>query len=786
MDMRLRPLWRIAASGFAALLLSGAARGSMSDGVTLEGLMSLRPEASGHDVGGLSLERDAFRFDFQSGAFFPLPPLEGRVAGGVFVGSGRVQLTPSSEGERRHLALRTGDAALRTLSSTFESAVFLFTDDSMAGFATKGGAVVHGTPARLVEVYERFLKIERKELKRNVHLQLLADLLEGNPKERGAFMAYFEGDKLPPALAVFDPRGLPASGFDQDFGTETTALVVVHDTRGGFWYASTPKNGGPPGPVASDVDALHYDVETRIQRSRDLSGTTTIQFRVLREGIRLLRLNLYPKLRIRSAERLFTGRAAEPLAFLQGKDDENGEAAVLFQTAPAPGEDAVIRVAYEGGNVLKDVGLDIYAVGARQSWYANLGTFIDVAKFDLTYRVPKKNEVVSVGRLVEKTIDGDTAIFRFRAEHPIRVAGFNYGLFKSSESKDADSSFRIRVYTEEGKEHFTESVRADAINAARVGVMFFGPIPDNDIAISEQAQWSFGQSWPSLVFLPYMAFLSSYERVVEMGLGQSIDFVNNVGYHEFAHQWWGHNVGWATYRDQWLSEGFAEFSTSLVVGAVEGPAGQRSFWEKARKKILGRGRLARYRNCDVGSVSLGFRLGTSDAPEARFVIIYEKGAFVVQMLRAMMYDQKEKNHDARFIAMLKDFSSKWAGRSPTTDDFRRLAETHLPTSYGGDLGWFFRQWVDGTDIPKLSQSFQLTDAGGGRFRIVGDLSQGGVPAEFRSFVPIYAEFDRGQFVRIGGAMLVGTTPIHLETEIPFPKKPRGIDANVNFDLLTRD
>lgn len=30
-------------------------------------------------------------------------------------------------------------------------------------------------------------------------------------------------------------------------------------------------------------------------------------------------------------------------------------------------------------------------------------------------------------------------------------------------------------------------------------------------------------------------------------------------------KWWGHAVGWASYHDQWLSEGFAEFSAALFL-----------------------------------------------------------------------------------------------------------------------------------------------------------------------------------------------------------------------------
>ncbi|MGE5346377.1 MAG: M1 family metallopeptidase [Acidithiobacillales bacterium] len=776
-----------AALGVFAFVLAGLARPTRSGEVTLQELTALRPEASGLDVGGLTLERDAFRFEFSSGAFFPLPSLGGRVVGGVFLGVGRMEVTPSGESERRHLALLTADDRLRTLTGRFEEAVLLFTDDSASQLLRPGHPAVAAVSSHVTDVYEAFLKKERKDLKHNVHLRILSDLLEDSPKARGVFIAYVKPSKLPPAVAVFDPRGLPASGFPSDLGTETTALYVVHDERGGFYYSSTPRGAGPPGPVVADADALRYEVDTTIRPNRDVSGTSTIRVRFLRDGVRLLRLQLFPKLRIRAAEMLPSGGPALPLPFVQGKENEDGESALLLPPGVRGGEEAALRISYDGDQVIDDVGLDLYAVQARQSWYANLGTFMDVATFDLTYRVPKKYEVLSVGRPVGKTVEGSTAVYRFRAERPIRVAGFNYGVFKSLERKDEDSSFRLRVYTKEGKgEQFAESALVDGINAARTGVAYFGALPENDVAISQQAQWFFGQSWPGLVFLPSMAFISSYERVVDMGLGQATDFVNNVGYHEFAHQWWGHNVGWATYRDQWLSEGFAEFATALVIQAVEGSAKYCGFWKRARKKILERGRLARLPNCDAGPISLGFRLQTSEAPEAAAVVMYEKGAFVLQMLRAMTWEPRERNHDVHFIAMLKDFSKEWAGRSPTTDDFRRVAEKYMPPSGGGDLAWFFRQWVEGTDIPKLRQSLHVTESGGGKYRIGGDLAQGGVPDDFRSFVPIYAEFERGQFARIGGVTLLGSRPIHLDAEISLPRKPRSVEANCCFDLLTKD
>src|SRR4029078_752158 len=38
--------------------------------------------------------------------------------------------------------------------------------------------------------------------------------------------------------------------------------------------------------------------------------------------------------------------------------------------------------------------------------------------------------------------------------------------------------------------------------------------------------------------------------------------------HEAAHEWFGHRVGWKTYRDQWLSESLAEYAAMMFVQSV--------------------------------------------------------------------------------------------------------------------------------------------------------------------------------------------------------------------------
>ena len=47
--------------------------------------------------------------------------------------------------------------------------------------------------------------------------------------------------------------------------------------------------------------------------------------------------------------------------------------------------------------------------------------------------------------------------------------------------------------------------------------------------------------------------------------------------HELAHQWWGQAVGWRSYHEQWLSEGFSQYFAALYAERQRGPEGGAVF-----------------------------------------------------------------------------------------------------------------------------------------------------------------------------------------------------------------
>ena len=122
-----------------------------------------------------------------------------------------------------------------------------------------------------------------------------------------------------------------------------------------------------------------------------------------------------------------------------------------------------------------------------------------------------------------------------------------------------------------------------------------------------------GQSWPELVWLPICSF-SIVQFVTSLGLDWGDrGYWKVVTPHEVAHQWWGQTVGFNSYRDQWMSEGFADFSASLFLQsayAKKGPKEFITFWDDETEIHPGE-KPQGFRAIDVGPLTMGYRLNNS-------------------------------------------------------------------------------------------------------------------------------------------------------------------------------
>jgi hypothetical protein len=210
--------------------------------------------------------------------------------------------------------------------------------------------------------------------------------------------------------------------------------------------ASFPRSDAPRVPGAA-FRPLSYQIETTIRHELRLESQATLTLEALRAGERMLPLELSRFLRVESV----TDAAGQPLLFFQNEAVNRKEIAerrndflfVVLPRAPQAGEEVRLRVNSQG-SVISDAGNGVYYVGERGSWYPHPDTPEAFAKFDVTFRWPRRLLLAATGKRVEEHEEGDWRIGRWQSEVPVPVAGFNVGEYATS-TVDA-GRFRIELY----------------------------------------------------------------------------------------------------------------------------------------------------------------------------------------------------------------------------------------------------------------------------------------------------------------------------------------------------
>jgi aminopeptidase N len=323
----------------------------------------------------------------------------------------------------------------------------------------------------------------------------------------------------------------------------------------------------------------------------------------------------------------------------------------------------------------------------------------------------------------------------------------------------------------------------DAQNSTRIYNAFFGKVPYSRIAMTQQPAGFFGQAWPTLIFMPYTALLDTTQRSQLMGTrGGTNNFFRYVQPHEIAHQWWGHTVGWDSYHDQWMSEGFSEFSASLYVQFVRRDMGKFiDFWEDQRRLIVEASPATRNRKpYSVGPVTQGYRLNSGKTGGIARFSIYPKGAYILHMIRMMMYDQQGGSSDARFQKMMKDFIQTHYNQDVSTEDLKAIVEKHITKdmdlTHNGKMDWFFNEYVYGTEMPSYRFDYQLNGD-----TLSGKITQSGVSENFGMLVPLYADFGKG-WIRQGSATMIGNQTLDI-TNLKLPTAPKKVAICALNDVL---
>jgi aminopeptidase N len=244
-------------------------------------------------------------------------------------------------------------------------------------------------------------------------------------------------------------------------------------------------------------------------------------------------------------------------------------------------------------------------------------------------------------------------------------------------------------------------------------------------------------------------------------------------------------VGFSSYHDQWLSEGFADFSASLFLQNTGDVKMEKflKYWEHNRKQITEKNQFG-FRATDAGPVWMGQRLDTYRTSSAYRRLIYPKGGFVLHMLRMLMFDAQ--TGDQNFIALMQDFTKTYAGRSASTEAFIQIAEKHIIPSMNltgdGKLGWFFGEWIYGPEVPSYKLEYSLSPLDGGKVLFTGRVTQSDVSNNFAMRVPVYGDFGNGP-VKMMAPVLIGSQTTK-DLKLIIRRKPKKISLNANYDVLS--
>ena len=511
----------------------------------------------------------------------------------------------------------------------------------------------------------------------------------------------------------------------------------------------------------------------------------------------------------------------EPIHFVQEKhdrrmnDDRYEPRLVLLLPRPvAAGERFILEIAYEGELVERLPNGRGYVLKDTVHWIPRHPESRR-STFHLTFRTPERYRIASGGVLADERVEDDTRIMRWITAQPVRnMMSFHVGRFEIDEvpadtlASEGIDLPPIAVYADRYHAGFAPGNRertiADLIGSIRTYTDYFGPYPFESLLVTETQEYG-GQAFPGLVLLTFRAF-------GQMHTGEQEMFRS----HEVAHQWWGAGVDWEGYRDQWISEGFAHYAAALY--ALIGLDAEDQFLEMLdawRLDVLGIPSIGqglglkrygflpeiiqRSDGHETGPVVAGFRLQTTDTRFDYRLIVYEKGAFILHMLRMLLLDL-ETGDDERFRALMRRFARDHIGGVASTRSF----ETAVTEAFGEPMDWFFDQWVYGVDVPEYRFDHDVVDARragsagaatrgpAGRelldadlrdapFILRGTIRQEEVPAGFRMPVPIRVTFeDRPPIIR-----RIWVDQPEVAVEIPLPADPDRVEFNWHHGVLAR-
>ena len=356
---------------------------------------------------------------------------------------------------------------------------------------------------------------------------------------------------------------------------------------------------------------------------------------------------------------------------------------------------------------IQTVEMDKFYILSRiNNFYPN--TYIDFAKSEVKISLPKKFNCLASGQLIKSESEKrNTFTFSSEGTKGITIACgpfFRVQTIKSKipihlfSSDVAVKSIQFQIISKPGmkskkkreKESLSKFFNMNKLkNAFDFLLQKYGLLETAEINMLFRK----GLQEGGLSNRDFILFNYNPDKVLSHRISRkspillSNDSTNHL-IHELAHQWWGGMLSWYSYRDVWITEGFAQFS---LLYFLENTLSRKKF-----SRILRKIKKDIYDKENSGPIIYGKRIiNITKDYEAYQNIIYNKAAFVLLMLKEMVGEND-------FLKRIHYVLKKLKYQSVPTDEFIRIFGQK-----NTEVLDFLKHWVYSRTIPEVSFKYSI-------------------------------------------------------------------------------
>ena len=423
------------------------------------------------------------------------------------------------------------------------------------------------------------------------------------------------------------------------------------------------------------IDVEHYTIEARINpETQTLNARVSVRFIPLDDQTTAITFELHNSLNI---SRVTDGKGT---VLQVSRNQADNSVRVTLPGGLPKNQPATLEFTYDGrltgaeespiygirfASIQNDHAFLLYP--AR--WFPVSGYTADRFTSEINVTVPDGYTVIGGGKTARPGFAGNIAVSKVA---PVKNSTFGITTslyFRGAETAMADA---YGAATGQMMEHFT-------------GVYGLPPSANLTVVETEDGAPN-GYAGAGLVFLAPHA------------IGKQVN--SGVLANQIGRQWWEAAVSPLNRNHIWIENGMALYTEVLWTEKEKGASALEQ-----RMKDLSIDSLT------VENVPLIQTARLEDYSPEYWALSADKGAVVIHMLRATMGDDK-------FFQTLKTFQQQFAGKSVTTEDFRKTVEA----VQGEEMRYFFIQWVESNGAPEFKLEYTIFRTSKG-FRVQGKIAQ---------------------------------------------------------------